>query len=183
MAGWFITDTSLTLQPGAGRGRGALQWGKIQGSWPIVRQTFYQLTIAFSNSGLFPRGLQFVFCWLLLTPLGLHSPGLLFLKVIELPPTPEFPWGFECERNISEDTRYMGSLRYGFKLSEFTVGRSAGTTEERGCALDSPLENNPISVSVSVICLHLYNHSFIHSLIHSTNEYRHEEDYCGRTGC
>ena len=56
-------------------------------------------------------------------------------------------------------------------MRAFPVHRSAGTTEERGCALDSPLENSPISVSVSAICLHLYDHSFIHSFIQQMSTY------------
>lgn len=154
-----------------------------QGSGKLAdSETDILSTIGFSNSRLFPRGLRFVFCWLLLTLLGLHSPRLFSLKVMELPPTTDSHQGFKCKRNISEDTRHMGSPRYGFKLRVFPICRSAEATEQRGCALDSPLENNPISVSVSAICLHFHNHSFIHSLIHSTNECLHEKDCCGRTG-
>lgn len=46
---------------------GPLQWGKVQGSWPKLKQTFYQLTIAFSASWLFPRSFGFSFRSLPLT--------------------------------------------------------------------------------------------------------------------
>ena len=70
---------------------GPLWWGKVQGSWPKLKQTFYQLTIAFSSSWLFPRSFWFSFCWLPLTPPVLYHSRFcfvfffFFLKITEPP--------------------------------------------------------------------------------------------------
>lgn len=51
----------LSLTPPCHFDWGPLQWGKVQGSWPKLKQTFYQLTIAFSASWLLPGALGFHF--------------------------------------------------------------------------------------------------------------------------
>lgn len=76
----FLTAGDLSLTPLCHFHWGPLQWGKVQGSWPKLKQTFYQLTIAFSNSWLFPRSFSFSFCWLLFTPLVLYNPRLFFFS-------------------------------------------------------------------------------------------------------
>lgn len=71
----------LSLTPLCHFNWGALQWGKVQGSWLKLKQTFYQLTIASSSSWLFPRSFGFSFCWPQLTPLVLYK--VIFLQIIE----------------------------------------------------------------------------------------------------
>lgn len=63
---------------------GPLQWGKVQGSWPKLKQTFYQLTIAFSGSWLFPRSFGFSFRSLPLTPPVLFRARVFSQKIAVL---------------------------------------------------------------------------------------------------